>query len=221
MLMSLPLIMLQEPVRAQEAAYKWNVGLNMGIGGYLGDYNPGNVLSNVGFAGKVGANYIYDSRWEFSANLGYQSVKGDIKGNEDKFPTNFPVSFNATAVDLSFRVEFNFFPFGIGETYKALKIWTPYIAAGVGLAGAKPQHHAFVMAPELPVAVGVKYKVTPRMNLKLEFSVAKTFSSSIDAMTSPYGIDRTWLRHTDWLTSLQVGVSYEFGERCATCHYVE
>ena len=70
---------------------------------------------------------------------------------------------------------------------------------------------------------GVKYKLNPRLNLAMEFSMTKTFSDKIDG---PYlndltGIKTSFVKNTDWYSRLTVGITYEFGERCETCHYVD
>ena len=43
-------------------------------------------------------------------------------------------SFNSQVYELTARGEFNFFAFGIGETYKRLRRWSPHLAIGVGVA---------------------------------------------------------------------------------------
>lgn len=220
MISVISLLYIPAASNAQEAAYKWNIGVNLGLGGYIGDYNMGGVFSNPGFAGDITAGYIYDTRWEFSSDIGYKSVKGSI-GKPEEYPMDIPTSFTGAVYELNFKTEFNFFPYGIGETYKALKLWTPYVGAGIGIVGAKPTGGSFSVAPEIPLTFGFKFKLSPRLNAKLEFEATKTFTHGIDPMESPYGIERSWFKGTDWLMALQIGISYEFGERCATCNYVD
>ena len=130
-------------------------------------------------------------------------------------------SFSALTAEVSLRAEFNFFPYGIGETYKNLKRWTPYLAGGFGFIMASPKGESFSLAPEIPLAFGVRYKLKKQLNLKAEISITKTFTDAIDGAQDIYGIKSSWFKNTDWTTALTVGFSYEFGERCATCHYVD
>lgn len=206
---------------AQEAQYKWSGGMRLGMSGYLGEYSGSTPFSSPGFAAATTWSYLHDVRWSFTANLGYSLVRGSASNISGAFPEWVPGSFTASVFELNFRAEFNFFPYGIGETYKGLKRWTPYLAAGLGIVGAKAKGASFAVAPELPFAIGVKYKIKPRLNLMAEISFAKTFTDVLDGTKDIYGIKSEWFKNTDWTASLTIGFTYEFGERCATCHYVD
>jgi hypothetical protein len=36
-----------------------------------------------------------------------------------------------------------------------------------------------------------------------------------------YQIKSSVLKNTDWYSTLTFSITYEFGERCETCHYVD
>ncbi len=36
-----------------------------------------------------------------------------------------------------------------------------------------------------------------------------------------YQIESSFIKNTDWYSNIQISVTYEFGERCQTCHYVD
>lgn len=208
-------------VHAQESDYAWEMGAHLGMAGYLGDYNGANPFRSPGFAVSVNGSYIYDVRWSFSANAGVSSLRGSTSNAVWEMPETTTAKFSAVAAELNFRAEFNFFPYGIGETYKSLKRYTPYLAAGVGMVMAKAKGASMGVAPEIPLVFGFKYKVNPKLNLKAELSFTKTFCDVVDGASDVYGIKSSWFHNTDWVTSLTVGVSFEFGERCPTCHYVD
>lgn len=208
-------------LKAQEADYKWSGGLKVGMAGYLGEYSGSTPFSSPGFTASTTWSYQHDVRWSFSANAGFSVVKGSASSISGAYPSGIPDSFTASVFDLSFRAEFNFFPYGIGETYKSLRRWSPYLAAGLGIVGAKAKGASFSVAPEIPFAIGVRYKVKPRFNLMAEIGFAKTFSDMLDGVKDIYGIKSEWFKNTDWTASFTIGFTYEFGERCATCHYVD
>lgn len=81
--------------------------------------------------------------------------------------------------DLEGNVEFNFFSYGIGETYKKLKRWTPYLSLGVGLCMACSDGYT-AWAPTLPMGFGVRYKVSERWNLSASFVMIKAFGDHVD-----------------------------------------
>ena len=78
-------------------------------------------------------------------------------------------------------------------------------------------------APNIPLGVGVKYKLSRRLNMGLEFAMTKTFSDKIDGknLSDMYLIKSSFIKNTDWYSNISFSITYEFGERCSTCHYVE
>ncbi|MDE6082091.1 MAG: acyloxyacyl hydrolase [Muribaculaceae bacterium] len=141
---------------------------------------------------------------------------------ENVLPDGMVYDFKSQVYDLGVRYEFNFFPYGVGETYKRLRRWTPYLTAGVGVALATCDGNSAV-APNIPLGFGVKYKPRERWNVGLEFTMTKNFSDKIDGkqLNDLYGIKSSFLKNTDWYSNISVSVTYEFGERCSTCHYVD
>lgn len=209
------------PASAQESAYKWEAGAAAGLSGYLGDYSRSNPLAHPGFRVSAWGSYLYDSRWSFRAMAGYSGISGSRSGVGGVLPADVPDRFRSTLGDVTVRAEFNFFAYGEGETFKHLSRWTPYVAAGVGMVMASPRGSSVGIAPLLPMALGVKVRLQPRLSLWGEFSMAKSFTDGLDGNADLYGIAGSRLKNTDWLSTLTVGISYEFGERCPTCHYFD
>ncbi len=215
------LAILWLPVNAQESAYRWEAGVDAGMSGYLGDYNQSNPFAHPGGRLSVSGGYILDSRWSLRLVGGVSGISGNSDGVGGELPQDVPSHFRSTLGDLTVRAEFNFFGYGEGETFKHLSRWTPYIAAGAGMIAASPRGGGMNVAAVLPLAIGVKYRIRPRLNLRGEFSMAKGFTDGLDGNADLYGIKGSWLKNTDWLSTLTVGITYEFGERCPTCHYFD
>lgn len=208
------------PARAQESLYKFDMGGQIGMTGYLGDASS-SIFSHPGFGGGLTFRYLPDVRWALRTLVGIHSISGDTKGMDDVFPDGAQYSFKATVIDIQERVEFNFFPYGIGETFKRLRRWTPYLAVGLGASLSSCDGSSNV-GFNIPMAFGIKYKAKPRLNLALEFSMTKFFSDHMDGPLSDlHQIKSSFARNTDWYSDITFSVTYEFGERCATCHYVD
>ena len=96
------------------------------------------------------------------------------------------------------------------------------IAVGFGCAMASSGGNTSV-TPVIPMAFGLKFKLSERWNLGVEFSMTKTFSDHIDGadLADLNRIETTFYKNTDWFSRLTVGITYEFGKRCETCHYVD
>lgn len=208
-------------VSAQQETYKFDLGVQLGMDGYLGDVNESSIFSNPGFAGGVSFRYLPDVRWAIRGVFNAYSLSGDSSKFDNVFPGGETYSFKSTAYDLGARIEFNFFAYGIGETYKHLRRWSPYLAVGIGATYATCDGQSS-FAPNIPMAVGVKYKLKERWNLGLEFSMTKVFGDKVDGELSDlYQIKSSFLKNTDWYSNISVSISYEFGKRCVTCHYVD
>lgn len=204
---------------AQEETYKFDLGAGIGMSGYLGDVNQVNMFRNPGFAAQVGFRYLVNTRWAVRTALTTAGLKGNSAQYSNKFPGLQDYSFSAQAYALDVRGEFNFLPYGIGETFKRLKRWTPYIALGVG-AVLSHCGQSNAIAFEIPVAAGFKFKLRQRLNLALEFSMAKAIGDRLDGNISDLqGIKSDFIKNTDWHSQLLVSLTYEFGKRCETCHY--
>ncbi|MCC8118653.1 MAG: porin family protein [Bacteroidales bacterium] len=206
-------------LQAQEAPYKFDIGGGVGMSGYLGDANTSSIFKHPGFTAEAGMRYLPNVRWAFRGVLGVTTLSGNSADMENVFPDNIDYSFSSTVYSLGLRAEFNFLPYGIGETYKRLSRISPYLVLGVGMAVASCE--GTTAALSLPMGAGVKYKLKPRLNLALEFTMTKIFSDKVDGPTldDPIGIKSSFFKNTDWMSRITVGITYEFGERCATCHY--
>lgn len=208
---------------AQEETYKFDFGGGIGMSGYLGDANESNIFHKPGFAGNVSLRYLMNSRMAIRGLLNIATLSGSTEGWDNVLPGNKNYDFKSLLFDLGARFEFNFFDYGIGETYKKLKRWTPYLSLGVGVCLSSYHAGGFFIAPSLPMAFGVKYKIKERWNLGAEFCMTKVFGDKVDSeeLTDLYQIKSSFLKNTDWTSSIQISISYEFGKRCVTCHYVD
>lgn len=225
--MLLPLITIVAislPVRiaAQEAPYKFDIGAQLGMSGYLGDVNESNMFRRPGMEAALQFRYIINTRWSLRSQLGLQTLKGDSRDFGYVFPAGAHYSFSSTVYDVSERVEFNFFPYGIGETYKRLRRWTPYVAVGLGASLASAKGGGSHVAMIVPMTVGFKYKPAERWNLALEFNMVKTFGDHADGeIADLYTIKSSFVKNTDWYSGICFSVSYEFGRRCETCNRID
>ncbi|MBO5053084.1 MAG: outer membrane beta-barrel protein [Muribaculaceae bacterium] len=206
---------------AQETPYKYNIGARLGMSGYVGEASS-NLFSHPGFCASGEFNYQYDSRWVFGGSLGFQTLSGSTADMDNVLPGGAVYDFKSSVVDLAGYAEFNFFSFGIGETYKKLKRWTPYLKLGVGVAMATSDGST-AWAPTIPMGVGIKYKVSERFNLNAEFLAVKAFSDHIDGplLSDLQLIKSSFVKNNDWYSRISIGFTYEFSRRCETCHYVD
>lgn len=200
--------------------YRFAIGAGVGMTGYLGDANPSWLYAHPGIDGELLFTYILNPRFYFKTNF----YLGTLSGNSADMPVVLPAGasfkFKSTFYELGEMVEFHFFNYGMGETYRRLKRWTPYITAGLSATAWSSGGKAGA-ALTIPFGVGFKFKPSLRWNLGLEFLMKKTFTDRLDGplLADPIGIESSFMKNTDWYSTLTISVSYEFSKRCAVCHY--
>ena len=216
------LVLISAGMTAQEAKYKFDLGASLGMSGYIGEANSANIFRKPGFEAEASFRYLPDTRWAVRGVFSTLGLSGSTEGMKNYLPGGAVYSFTSQVYELSVRGEFNFFPYGIGETYKRLRRWTPYLTLGIG--GAISTSGGKVAgAFTLPMGMGVKFKLKERINLMAEFTMTEAFSDKCDGpvLNALNQIKTAFYKSTDWYSRLNVGISFEFGERCETCHYLE
>lgn len=204
--------------RAQED-YRFDIGGGIGMTGYLGDASS-NLYASPSWNAEILFRYIYNPRFNFKTNFYVGGLGGDTSKMDDILPDGENFKFTTTFYELGEMVEFHFFNYGMGERYRKLKRWTPYITAGLGVTAWKADGK-FGAAATIPLGIGFKYKPALRWNLGLEFLMKKTFTDRLDGehLKDPYGIKSGFMKNTDWYSTLTITISYEFSKRCAVCNY--
>lgn len=205
---------------AAQEDYRFDIGGGIGMTGYLGDANTSNLWSNPGWDAELLFRYILNPRFNFKTNFYVGGLSGDSAKMENVFPDGNTFKFSTTFYEIGELVEFHFFNYGMGETYRRLKRWTPYIAAGLSLTAWSVDGRGGA-AFTIPLGVGFKFKPSLRWNLGLEFLMKKTFTDKLDGpfLADPLGIKSSFMKNTDWYSTLTLTISYEFSKRCAVCHY--
>jgi len=202
--------------------YKFDIGAGIGMSGYLGDANESSVFGHPGVAFNASFRYLANARLAIRGLFTVNSLAGNTADMENVLPLEQPVEFHSTVYGLECRGEFNFFNYGMGESYKQMRRWTPYLALGVGMGLASTGDGTYA-AFSIPMGVGVKFKARPRLNLGLEFCMTKLFTDKADSdlLADPYHIKSSFLKNTDWTSSIVFSISYEFGRRCVACNRLD
>ena len=196
--------------------YKLELGGGVGIVSYQGDFN-GNIFKNPQPMATLLAKYRFDPRRALALNVSYGQLKGSSKDVQTYYPDITTYDFKHGVVDAGLRFEYNFWPYGTGFEYRGAKRLTPYMAFGVGMTIAKADKT--VVGANLPIGVGVKYKIADRLNLAAEWAMHITTSDRLDGTEDPYGIKSSGLfKNTDCYSHLRVSLSYDLWAKCRTCH---
>ena len=198
-----------------EPEYRMEIGAGAGLIAYTGDFN-GNLLKGMQPWGTLVARYHLNPRMALAMNIG----TGKIKGSTDDMETWNPIEryeFNNQITEADFRYEYNFWAYGTGQEYRGARPLVPFITLGLGLTHHSGDNSGIAM--NLPIGVGVKWKIAPRLNLTAEWVMRFTPSDNLDGREDIYGIKSSGLfKNTDCYSVLQVGLSYDLWAKCKTCN---
>lgn len=207
-------------LHAQE--YKYEIGGMAGISSYMGDANKTAPFKGINPA--IGGVFRYNPnfRWAIKADLMWAKVSGKTAGLDNVFPFEGDISFDRSLIELGGQAEFNFFPYSDQFAYLNTKRLTPYILLGLGLTVAPGGNKTFATA-NIPIGVGLKYKIKNRINLGCEFSVRKLLGDGLegkDELNDPYEISGSIWKNKDWYTCLMFSVTWDFGPRNRPCNNI-
>ena len=199
--------------------YLMEIGGGVGFLGYLGDYN--NVLTRdlqpmATLLVRRNLNPYMGLR--LAASFG--KLKGDERDVKTVYPSTgvTPYSFSRTLTDVSLTYEYNFWPYGTGHDYYGAKRLTPFVFLGLGGTYAGGDGSS-VFTANVPIGLGLKYKVGQRMNVGVEWAMHFSMSDKLDGRKDPYGITSSGMfKNTDCYSLLQLTLSYSFMPKCTTCN---
>lgn len=218
--------------RAEDLEYELELGGGLGTGFYLGDVNS-TPFAHLGGMGGVVARRIFNPRMALKGNLAVAHLSGSSDGYFIPSDPNsgtaaggeaVNVKFKRNVIDLGAQFEMNFWGYGLGNSYKNHSRITPYVLAGMGFTLA-PGGAETAFALNLPVGVGVKYKVRPRLNIGLEWTMRFTTSDALDAeskemsqLIHPYGIKSVGLKNKDCYSFTMVFLTYDLCPKYRKCN---
>lgn len=208
------------PANAQtDYEYRMEIGGGVGLMAYEGDFN-GSILHNMQPSASLMLRRVINPYMDLRLAASYGKLKGSSKDVKTYLPQyqDTQYDFSTTLVDLSATYEYNFWPYGTGNDYRGAQRLTPFVFAGIGTTYAStPTGNVFTA--NLPLGLGVKYKVAPRLNLGIEWAIHFSLNDKLDGIADPYGIQSTGMfKNTDCFSALQLTLTYSFMPKCRTCH---
>lgn len=208
------------PANAQtDYEYRMEIGGGVGLMAYEGDFN-GSILHNMQPSASLMLRRVINPYMDLRLAASYGKLKGSSKDVKTYLPQyqDTQYDFSTTLVDLSATYEYNFWPYGTGNDYRGAQRLTPFVFAGIGTTYAStPTGNIFTA--NLPLGLGVKYKVAQRLNLGIEWAIHFSLNDKLDGIADPYGIQSTGMfKNTDCFSALQLTLTYSFMPKCRTCH---
>ena len=202
-----------------EYEYRMEIGAGAGVVSYEGDFN-GNILKNMQPSASLILRRVLNPYMALKLDYTYGKLKGSSADVETWYPVlaDDPVEFSNTLMDLGLSFEYNFWPYGTGREYRGAKRITPFVFLGIGGTYVKAGGES-VFTANVPLGLGVKYKIGKRLNLGLEWAAHFSLSDKLDGVADPYGIESTGLfKNTDCYSALKLTLTYSFMAKCKICN---
>lgn len=203
----------------QDDEYLMEIGGGAGMVSYQGDFN-GKITSGMQPAGAIVWRRLLNPYMGFRVTGMMGKLKGDATRVETYYPdeTTRAYSFDRSLTDVSVTYEYNFWPYGTGRDYRGAKRLTPFVFGGIGatyVSGGEKK----VFTANVPIGLGIKYKLKERLNVGLEWSMHFSLSDELDGMADPYGIKSSGaFKNTDCYSGLMLTLTYSFKSKCRTCN---
>lgn len=223
---ALLLILAALPVAAQEEEhYTKEFGVALGSNFMLNDaVNVPYGANN--FSGGVLLRFILNPRMAVKTMLTYNRVKDSVDDVTEFYPANpdqasterLKGSFSGGITDLSATYELNFLPYGYKRGYQNYRRFTPFVQLGLGVAYSDAGH---AFAPNFPLGVGIKWKVGPRINMALDWTMHISTSDKLDRFAAPTSITTSMFRAKDHYGLTMLTFSYDFSKKCPACQKAE
>ena len=203
----------------QDDEYLMEIGGGVGMVSYQGDFN-GKITSGMQPAGAIVWRRLLHPYMGFRVTGMMGKLKGDATRLETYYPdeTTRAYSFDRSLTDVSVTYEYNFWPYGTGRDYRGAKRLTPFVFGGIGatyVSGGEKK----VFTANVPIGLGIKYKLKERLNVGLEWSMHFSLSDELDGIADPYGIKSSGaFKNTDCYSGLMLTLTYSFKSKCRTCN---
>lgn len=200
--------------------YRMEIGAGGGLVAYEGDFN-GSPFKDMQPMATVVLRRVFNPYMGLRLSGSFGKLKGSSADVTTYYPDyqQEPYEFDRTLVDVSLVYEYNFWPYGTGRDYRGAKRLTPYIFGGLGVTSASGGDEKSAFTANVPLGLGVKYKVADRWNLGLQWAMHFSMSDKLDGVADPYYVKSSGLfKNTDCYSALTLTLTYSFMAKCRTCH---
>jgi hypothetical protein len=206
---------------AQDDGYLMEVGLGGGGSFYMGDVNS-RLYNNTNGVISAVARYNVNPRFALKANLSSAGISGSSENANGVLPGDGQV-FSRTLYDFGVQVEWGFCGYGM-EGWNGCHRVAPYGLVGLGMTFApKPARNDF--AANFPVGIGVRYKMSDRVNVGLEWTMRFSTSDRLDVTSAdgttledPFTIKGKGIKNKDSYSFTMLYVTFDVFKRPCNCN---
>lgn len=177
------------------AAQEWELGVQGGASGYMGDINPENPLAFNDWAAGAFVKYNLNHTWGIRGNFAYANTYGHDRHAPVQRRRDRNLGFFGPIIEASAVVDFNFFKW---LPQRGRVVYTPYIFAGIGVVSFDPKWY-------VATANGSPEKVRLR-EMRTEYDVTDNPDPYAKfAYSIPFGAGFKYNLRGPWSVGLELG----------------
>jgi len=204
------------------------LGFLVGTSQYNGDIN----MTKAYYKPFPSASLIYKLRFNYHYVARFSITYAELQGRDldfsNTYQQNRKYSFGHNRVyEGAAMMEFNFLEFAYAEKrykIKREKYFSPYVVGGIALFFADQSNFSDIFA--IPMGVGLKYRVSARVEFNVEWTFRKTFTDNLDVLNArvpDYDLyKQVWFKETnDWYSVLGFSVLFAFKQKQSSCTFYD
>lgn len=200
------------------------LGITGGVSYYIGDINPTkHYPDHTHLAGGLMYRYNFNERYALRLQGLYGKLEAYDIGSPDTLQQLRNLGFRSVVFEASALLEINFFKYrGLA---KDSRTWTPFVFGGLAYFHTDPQNKLgdtwYDLQPLgtegqgtgsggdsyslnqfcIPFGAGVKFALTNKLDLQLEWGLRRTYTDYIDDVSGVYVADAVLLEESGPLTA--------------------
>lgn len=214
------------PAAAQEEEhYTKEIGVALGSNFMLNDVVNMPYKGNK-FTGGAMLRFILNPRMCIKTMLTYNTISGQLDGVKEFYPSitdqstteRLQGNFKGGITDLSATYELHFLPYGYTRGYQNYRRFTPFVQFGLGFCYSDAGK---AFTANVPIGVGFKWKVGPRINMALDWAMHFSLNDKLDNISAPSGIPTEMFRGKDNYCLTTLTFTYDFAKKCPACQKAE
>lgn len=206
---------------AQDDGYFMEFGLGGGGSFYMGDANA-ELYNNTNGVFSFVARYNVNPRFSLKANLAAAGISGSTDGSYGTLPGD-GLKFSRTLYDFGVQIEWGFCGYGM-DGWDGTRRLAPYGLLGIGMTYApEPARNDF--GANFPIGLGVRYKLSERVNIGLEWSMRFSTSDRLDvtadsgtSLENPFMIKGKGIKNKDSYSFTMLYVTFDIFKRPCNCN---
>jgi hypothetical protein len=213
-------------------AQKYEFGLGVGAGNYIGDIGQEYYFNPNKLGGGLAFKSIFNPWFGARLNLNYYQLEANDLESESLGRQVRKMAIDGYILDISAGIEYNFLPRNPFIKHKRGQNFTPYMFTGIGLSSYNGKLYKRTAAVSkysgaafnIPMILGFKYQFAPHLLFSVEAGARYFFTDNLDGTEFYYGDTENLTiipsgnpNSNDWHTFTFISLIYTFGD--LTCYF--